>query len=348
VDPSTVLDTSESIGGQGKATGSASTGISGIEEDEESTVELTYKGYVRRFAGDATDDSGSSRRQKNKKAANKSHERDLPLQTYKTKTDREILTVTADGKAYSVRVGDIPKSQGRHQRSKPLIQLLPPTAQKEQQAIASTLLLPESLDESYLLILTEQGRIKRLPLLELANMSNRGLTVCKLKHGDRVMSVQICEAGQQVLLGTSGGRILRFEIDEAQLPIRGRTAQGDMAIRLRKKEKLIDVATVPPHGDIAVISAAGYAKRLPVNLLRLAQRGSIGMQAFHFTKQNDTLAGMVAAHRQQEAIVTTDRDRYLPISMDTLAVDNPDSSGDRLQQLQESEHVVSVLLVHYG
>jgi DNA gyrase subunit A len=229
-----------------------------------------------------------------------------------------------------------------------LIQLLPPTAQKEQQAIAATLLLPESVDESYLLILTEQGRIKRLPLLELANISNRGLTVCKLKNGDRVMSLQICEAGEQVLLGTSGGRILRFKIDESQLPIRGRTAQGDMAIRLRKKEKLVDMATVPPHGDIALISTAGYAKRVPANLLRLAQRGSIGTQAFHFTKQNDRLAGMVAAHRQQEAIVTTDRDRYLPISMDTLAVDNPDSSGDRLQQLQESERVVSVLLAHYG
>ncbi len=349
VDPSTVPDTSDSsVGTQGQAAGSASAGMSEIEEDEESTVELTYKGYVRRLAGDATEESSSSRRQKSKKATNKSHERDLPLQIYKTKTDREILAVTANGKAYSVRVGDIPKSSGRHQRSVPLIQLLPPTAQKEQQAIASTLFLPESLDESYLLILTEQGRIKRLPLLELANMSNRGLTVCKLKNGDRVMSVRICEAGQQVLLGTSGGRILRFEIDAAQLPLRGRTAQGDMAIRLRKQEKLVDVATVPPHGDIAVISAAGYAKRLPVNLLRLAQRGSIGMQAFHFTKQNDTLAGMVAAHRQQQAIVTTNRDRYLPISMDTLAVDNPDSSGQRLQQLQESERVVSVLLADRG
>ncbi|WP_071516820.1 DNA topoisomerase (ATP-hydrolyzing) subunit A [Geitlerinema sp. PCC 9228] len=346
-------DASETVpGGSGKT----SPEPTDSEEGEESTIELTYKGYIRRFASDSGEESSGSRRQKSKKTASKSAvrprspqgDRDLPLQTYQTTTDRELLAITADGKAYSVRVRDIPKSHGRHQRSTPLIQLLPPAAQKEPQAIASSLLLPDTTTESYLLILTYQGRIKRLPLLEAASSSSRGITVCKLKSGDRLISVQTCQLGEQVLLATSGGRILRFEVDDTQLPIRGRTAQGDMALRLRKKEKLVGMATVPPHGDIALISAAGYAKRLPVNLLRLAQRGSIGTQAFHFPHKNDTLAGMVAAHRQETLVITTDRDRHLSVAMDSLAVDNPDSSGDRLQQLQESERVVSVLLAHHG
>ena len=356
LDPSTTADTDDTnVAGKGKKAGNTFPGIPTAslaqEEDEPSTIELTYKGYVRRFPRDTSEGGSSHRggkRQKSKKAASKTHDRDIPLQIYQTKSDREIVAVTADGKAYAIRVGEIPKSQGRHQRSTPLIQLLPAGAQKEQPAIVATLPLPESTDDGYLLILTEKGRIKRIPWLEIANISSRGVTVCKLKTGDRLMSVQLCQAGEQVLLGTSGGRVLRFAVDEEQLPIRGRTAQGDMALRLRKKEKLVGAATVPPHGDVALISTAGYAKRLPVNLLRLAKRGNIGVQAIHFTRQNDSLAGMVAAHRQEYLIATTNRDRYLQISMDTLAVDNPDSSGVRLQQLQESEWVDSVVLAHHG
>jgi DNA gyrase subunit A len=305
---------------------------------EEAVLEFTQRGYVRRLAVNA---QRSARKQK---AENGTSENDAVIQTEITKTDENLVVLTSSGKVYPVKVGDIPLTTGRA-RGTPLISLLPSAAASETEAIVSHFLLPEDLETTQLLFVTKLGRIKRLPTAELVNLTNRGLTVIKFKDDDRLLSAQITQPGQNVVLATAGGRMLRFEVNDEQLPIMGRTAVGLQALRLRQREQLVGCVTLKDklNQNLLLISRLGYAKRIPLSLLRRANRGDIGTQALSFTTKSDALAGIVVAIEASEVALVTDNQRVVRLSVDGLKLSGKEGTGDRLPSLKENEKIISVL-----
>ncbi len=93
---------------------------------------------------------------------------------------------------------DIPQPSGKS-KGTPLVTLLPTAAQGAPDTIAGAFILPDALDEQSVLLLTGQGRIKRLALSEFADLTGRGLSVLKLKEDDQLLSVSLVQLGEQVV-----------------------------------------------------------------------------------------------------------------------------------------------------
>ncbi|MEQ8964062.1 MAG: DNA gyrase C-terminal beta-propeller domain-containing protein, partial [Coleofasciculus sp. C2-GNP5-27] len=122
---------------------------------------------------------------------------------------------------------------------------------------------PQELTESLsLILLTQQGRVKRLPATELLNLTARGLTVVKLKEEDSLAYVTLAQPTDDLIIATSNGRLLRFEINDQNLPIMGRTAQGNQALRLRRREELVGCVAIAPNQNLLLVSEQGYGKRI--------------------------------------------------------------------------------------
>ena len=298
-------------------------------------VEITQRGYVRRLAAN-TQRSGRKR-----KAENGAADHDLVLQTETATTEQELVVLTSDAKVYPVKVADIPLATGRS-RGTPLIGLLP-NAVNEAESIVTQFLLPEQPETAQIILLTHLGRIKRLSLAEIDNLTRRGVTVMKLKEEDRLLSAQMVTSESDLILATAGGRLLRFEVDELQLPMMGRTAIGLQALRLRKREQLIGCVSLSQLDDnLLLVSQLGYVKRLPASALRRANRGDIGTQAMYFTTKTDALAGLVLASTVAEVVLVTTNQRLLPLAVDTVKLWGKDGTGDRLPALAPDEKVVAV------
>ncbi|MDV7399435.1 DNA gyrase C-terminal beta-propeller domain-containing protein, partial [Arthrospira platensis SPKY1] len=82
----------------------------------------------------------------------------------------------------------------------------------------------------------------------------------------------LAATGDQVVLATSGGRLLRLDINSEQIPVMGRTAQGSVATRLRKNEQLVGCITLSSTGElnnqfILLVSEQGYFKRISLQSL---------------------------------------------------------------------------------
>jgi len=60
-----------------------------------------------------------------------------------------------------------------------------------------------------------------LLLTELVNPTGRGLTV--IKSDDHLLFAHFTQPGQDVVLATAGGRLLRFDVNDEQLPVMGRS-----------------------------------------------------------------------------------------------------------------------------
>ncbi|MBW4488605.1 MAG: DNA gyrase subunit A [Trichocoleus desertorum ATA4-8-CV12] len=309
--------------------------------EEETVLELTQRGYVRRLSVKAFQRQNRGKNGHSTPTA-PAENSDVVNQTLWTNTAQELLVFTRSGKAYTIKVGDIPVSTGRNAKGTPLVILLPNAVQGDPETISSQLLIPENVEELSLVMLTRQGRAKRVPLSEFTNLTSRGLTALKLKDDDELVYACPAFIGQQIVLATSGGRLLRFEVDEDQLPLMGRTAQGNQALRLRKQEKLVGCVILEAESNLLLVSERGYAKRMPVTALRLTNRGEIGIQAIQFTAKTDNLAGITAALPDTEVLLWTNQNRLARLAVETVAIRGKDSAGDRLFPLNSGEKVALI------
>ena len=299
---------------------------------EEAVLELTQRGYLRRLP---VEQNG---KKKSKKLEVPAAE-DLIL-SVQAKTNQDVLVLTRTGKAFSLKVGDVPVTTGRNSKGTPLVTLLPASAQTDPDGIVATFVVEDYLDKMTVIMVSEQGRIKRIPLLELAGLSGRGLVVMKLKEDDSLVYAELAGAGGEVILATSGGRLLRFPLSEEQLPVMGRAAQGLQGLRL-SNERLVGCAVVSPGSELLLVTQLGYAKRMLLKSIRTAKRGDIGTQAIRFGSKTDCLAGMVLVS-SSEVMLFSSSDRLLRLPVGEVTPGVKDDAGSRLRILNAGEKVVSV------
>ncbi|MBD2306585.1 DNA gyrase subunit A [Chroococcidiopsis sp. FACHB-1243] len=310
-----------------------------IPNSEEVALEFTQKGYVRRLA------VNGNKPGRKPKSDNGLMENDFVIQTAATKTDENLVVFTSGGKVYPLQVGDIPPSSGRSLRGTPLISLLPGSAANGTESIVTQLLLPAETENIQALFMTQLGRVKRLAASELQNLTNRGLTVVKFKDEDRLLGVQPIEPGQFLILASAGGRLLRFGIDDEQLPILGRTAMGMQGLRLRKQEEMIGgVAIDDLKTNLLLVTQEGYAKRIPAHVLRQGNRGDIPTQALAFSSKSDRLAGIVSATVSEVALLTSNQ-RIVRLPVDKIGKWGKEGTGDRLREIKDNEKIISVIAI---
>ncbi|MBW4644366.1 MAG: DNA topoisomerase (ATP-hydrolyzing) subunit A [Goleter apudmare HA4340-LM2] len=300
---------------------------------EETVLEFTQRGYVRRSLPNA----------KKPKADNGLHDHDFLIQTELTDTEKDLLVLTSGGKVYPVKVGDIPLTTGRSPRKTPLITMLSNTAQGAQEAVVSRFLLPENLTTTQMILLTKQGRIKRLSLEEFTNLTRRGITILKLKDDDELCFTEFTTTGEHLFVASSGGRLLRFAVNDEQLPVMGRAAMGLQAFRLLRNQQMVGCVTLTKEDQLLLVTQEGYAKRIPASNLRAANRGDLGTQAIKFTSKTDKLAAMAIA--SGEMALLTNKDRVVRIPVETVPLLNRDSKGESILQLNRDEKIISVVEV---
>ena len=303
---------------------------------EEVVLEFSHRGYVRRLQP-----SG-----KKSQPENYLSDHDFMIQSHLTTTDKELLLITNSGKVYPVNVGDIPPTSGRSPRGKPLITMLSSTAQGAQESVVSRLILPENLSIKQMVLLTKQGRIKRLSLGELTNLTRRGITILKLKEDDELLFTQLTTPQDHLILASSGGRLLKFAPDDQQLPIMGRTAMGLQAFRLLKHQQMVGCVSVTGDNNLLLVTEEGYAKRLSVSDLKQADRGNLGTQSLKFASKTDNLAGMVQAMASAEVVLVTNKERVVRLPVDTVPILGRDSQGKSILHLNRDERIMAIVVSH--
>ncbi len=301
--------------------------------EKNAVVEITDRGYISWRVPENNKKTTSSKIKKDE---------DFVIDSGKIGTEKQLAIVTDIGKAYPLSILNIPPAQKSQKTT--LMSLLPGSAQRDAKKTISHLFLPHNLQESdCLVLLTQKGYIKRLLASELSHLSNRGLSLIKFKEQDRLNYAYLLREATEVAIATTGGRVLRLEVNERKLPVMGRSAIGDRALRLRYGEQLVGCVLHKANDNFFLISQLGYGKRLSASAIRLSNCGDIGTQALHFTSKEDNLAGMVAANLQTKVKVLTTNKRIISLSLDSVPLCGKDEVGDRLVPLQTKERIVRVI-----
>ena len=255
--------------------------------------------------------------------------------------DRDkLIVVTDSGKVYPVPIEEVPSSLETTEL--PAVELLSSAAQRDAKGMVASFFLPDNYQSLDLVMLTEKGIIKRLDAREFDALGNRGLVLIKLKEKDVLKYFCFTDESKQMAIATTGGRILRLPIDDMQIPLMGRNAQGSRVMRLRMKESLAGCCDVKPKDAIAVITQLGFGKQIPINSLRLGNRGDIGTQAIQFTTKEDALAGITQTTGRENILLTTSIERRLVLPVSSLVKGEKNSSGERIGKLKANEIITGV------
>lgn len=312
---------------------------------EPAIVELSDRGYVRRVP---------PKRRRSEPTPGELTERDeAAVQTFNTQTDRELLVLTRSGKAYSLRVGDIPPTSKKAPRGLPLVTLLPESARSTAlqsaddsvAALAREIVAVLSLDfadrpnpPQDLIVLTQQGRVKRLALGEFERITGRGLVALKLKEGDQLVAAALGSEGDRLVVATSMGRGMIVPLDAVTLPVSNRNTQGALATKVSRSERLLGCCTLSPGQTLALITERGYGKQLRVDRLRLNELGEAGSN-FLTLARGDRLAAMAPVADRGLWWISTNTGRSGGLAWADFPVLGREDQGDRLVKLASTEAI---------
>ncbi|MFZ9849458.1 MAG: DNA gyrase subunit A, partial [Vulcanococcus sp.] len=192
-------------------------------------------------------------------------------------------------------------------------------------------------------LLSSDGRFKRLPLEEFQELSGRAASVLKLKDGVTLQRVVTCRDGEEMVVASSTGRLIRLAVTEANLPLMGRNAQGPVLLRLLPGETVVGAAGASDQGSVLLATAAGQLKRLSVASLRRCQRGDLGQIGLRFQERGDQLVDLRPGDHSLIAALLSDG-RSTRLASDSLVPEDDRGAGTSLELSAGASLVELVLL----
>jgi DNA gyrase subunit A len=265
------------------------------------------------------------------------------VQTEPTAIGQTLILITGSGKAYPLPIKAIPRMELAPEGT-PLNTLLPASAQADgANPVIFSFFLPADLEDQFMILVTQQGKIKRLPLAELQELTSRGSALFKLKDDDQVQLAGLANPGDQVILAASSGRVIRFDVSDDQLPVHNRNSPGLSGMRITRSEHLVGMAITGTADPFLLVSAEGYAKRITTGALKLSNPGDLGMHVFQFSSKGDRIVGMTPAFPEEVVVLRTSAGRARDFIVDDAPLASREHKGDLALDLEPEESVEQVI-----
>ncbi len=230
--------------------------IEDLIQREDMVVTVSQSGYVKRVPLStyrAQKRGGKGRSGMSMKAE------DAVSDLFVANTHTPLLLFSSRGMVYKLKVYRLPLGNPQA-RGKAFVNLLPLV---DGETITTVLPLPE--DEAvwadlHVVFATSRGNVRRNRLSDFQNIRSNGLIAMKLEEeGERLIAVRTCSEADDVLLATSGGKCIRFEVADVRV-FAGRTSTGVRGIRLADGDEVISMTTLH-HVDASPEERAAFLKR---------------------------------------------------------------------------------------
>ncbi|KQB80565.1 DNA gyrase subunit A [Leuconostoc lactis] len=309
-------------------------------EEEDVIITLTRNGYIKRVP--QAEFKAQNRGGRGVQGMNVNDE-DFVDQMVATSTHDTLLFFTNKGKVYRMKGYEVPE-YGRQAKGIPVVNLLHFEGDEKIQTVINV--RGEATDShDYLFFVTRLGVVKRTAVSEFATIRTNGLKALTLHDDDEVLSVQITDGTQSVLIATKDGYSVRFV--EADVRIMGRAAAGVRGIRLRENDLVIGADVVDDTENVLVITEKGYGKQTPATEYPIKGRGGKGIKTANITDKNGVLAGMTIVRGDEDIMVTTTQGVMIRFAVASVSQTGRATLGVRLIRLEDGAKVATLAKVEH-
>jgi len=307
---------------------------------EDIMVTITNNGYIKRM-------SVSEYEVQNRGGVGRSgikiHEDDYVEHIQMTSTHDFHLFFTNFGRVFKLKGYKLP-SGSRISKGLPIVNLL---NFLDGEKLASFTSVKNFDDENAcLFFVTKNGIIKKTAINAYQNIRANGINAITLKEGDELLSVMPITDTDDIILGASGGKSIRF--NQADIRPIGRTASGVIGMRLDEGDFIVGSAIVSdPEQEILVITENGFGKRTSATEYRAQQRGGKGLKTLSVTDKKGNLATLRTVNEEQDLIVVTDKGITIRIHIKNISTSGRATQGSKIINLRNDQKVSTVAIVNH-
>jgi DNA gyrase subunit A len=299
---------------------------------EECMLTMTSFGYVKR---QKTDIYRTQRRGGRGVSGMTRREEDVATDMFVIGSHDYVLFFTNFGRVYRLKCYEIPEG-ARTSKGINIANLLP-IAQNEK--VTSMIRVPEFDEESFLVMVTKNGIIKRTALSAYNTARKGGVIAITLDEGDELSWVRLTSGKDDLLVATKQGMAIRFnETDARQM---GRTARGVKAISLSEGDCVVGMVILHPGTLVLTVSETGFGRLSPESDYRPQFRGGKGLLNYH-TERYGNVAAIQAVSLEDDVILISSDGIIIRILAQSIRQCQRPSKGVLLMRLTENSRVVTV------
>ena len=257
-------------------------------------------------------------------------------------THSDLLFFTNLGKAYQIKMYDIPEGR-RATKGKSIMNFL---ALSGDEKVTSILAMPKDWNKSptSLMLVTKDGTAKKMSSESFKDVRRSGLIAIRLDKGDELRSALLTEKGDEVMLATSDGQAIRFK--ESDIREMGRTAGGVRGIKLGKGDEVIGVDVIKngkKDGMILTMSANGFGKKTVLKEYKVQKRGGSGIKTAKVTaKTGKLIVAKVLTGDEEELIAMSKKGQVIRTALKDISSLGRQTQGVTIMRLRGGDGIASL------
>lgn len=304
--------------------------------EEEAVITISHMGYIKRTPLSIY---RNQRRGGKGMLGMETREEDLVEQLFTASTHDHILFFTDKGKAYRLKVYQIPEA-GRATRGKAIVNLLSLDQEEKITAVLPLKSREFSGSDIYLFMVTSQGIVKKTDLKSYSNLRSGGIIAITLNEGNRLIDVRVTDGNQDVVLGTANGLSIRFK--EREVRGIGRSGKGVKAITLRKDDLVVSAETILKDTTLLSVTEKGFGKRTLTTDYSIQGRGGKGVITIKRTEKTGNVAGLAQVSEEDEVMMVTAEGKIIRVKVKDIPVMGRNTQGVKLIEIDPGDRVVSI------
>jgi DNA gyrase subunit A len=334
--------------------------IEDLIADEQVAVTVSHAGYLKRTA---VSTYRQQRRGGTGRKGMSTREEDFVEHMIAASTHNFILIFTNTGRVYWLKVYEIPdvSAAGKGKHIGNLVSLQPG------ETVRAFLNVRDLEEEGkFIFFATRQGTVKKTPLKDFSNVMSRGIIAIGIDKDDELVSAQVTDGQQYILLATHLGMAVRFDEDDVRSM--GRPAYGVRGMKLDAKDYVVGMVVTPknatPGADhkarkkagedesgelmpnlILTVSENGYGKRTPVDDYRLTGRGAKGVINLKTTAKNGKVVAVLLVSEESQAMLISQFGKIIRMGTDTIREAGRATQGVKLLQLENDDRVAAAVVL---
>ncbi len=343
--------------------------------EEVNAVTISHNGYIKRLP---LNTYRTQHRGGKGVSGGDTREDDFIEHFYVSSTHAYLMCFTDRGQLYWLKVYDIPQ-MSRTSAGRSIANVL---SLKEGEKISSVIPVRRFDPDSYLMMATRSGLVKKTSLEKYSRPKSGGIIGIALEEGDALVSVVLTKNGDEVVLATRLGMAIRFA--ESDVRPMGRDTYGVKGINLGANDAIVGMVVTDPDGALLTICENGYGKRTPfgANLAeepdvdepeasateppeppvadasdssvdearsgmryRKQRRGGKGLRDIRTTERNGPVVGVASVREDDDIMLITIQGMVNRTHVREIRMIGRNTQGVRIMNLNEGDKIASIAKV---
>ncbi len=311
--------------------------IEDLIDEEDLIVSVTHDGYIKRMG---VDEYRVQKRGGIGVTAHKTKEEDFVENVIATNTHDFLMFFTNKGKVYRCKGYQIPET-GKNSKGRAIVNLL---NLGDGEVVNAYVSVPRDMKEGYLVMATKEGLIKKTSLEEFERIQTNGKIAISLVGEDELISVQLTDGTNEILMASSGGKCIRFSEEDVRPT--GRTSQGVKSIRMDKDERVVDMTIIKEGCDALTITENGYGKRTDLSEYTLQGRAGKGVKVGVLNDKTGNVVNLkLVDPEKDDLIIIADNGITIRVKAGDVSKMGRNTQGVKIMRMKDATSKVSAFTV---